>query len=639
MGTRGRILIVAAVIATLLVPVTAEAAPVARLWGDDRYETAAAISEASWPDGAEFAFVTTGESFPDALAAGPVAAGLGPVLLVRHKVIPGATVRELRRLQPEFILVVGGPAAVRDDVVDALEDFATDGALPVGGADRYETAAFLSELVFEEGAETAFLTTGEGFADALSASALAGAFGEPLLLTRRQSLPGSTRAEIERLGATSVEVIGGPDAIDPAIVSELAAMGVTVRRIAGADRYGTSAAVSRSLHSFSNSAFVATGTDFPDALAGAAFAGLHAEPLLLVRPDAIPVEVGCELARLQPGEIFVLGGPAAVRDDVAAQLESGAYVADPTACPPAPSEIPTRVQLPDDALLGDAVITDDDVAYVANAGRGRLEVIDARTGIRRGSIPVGSEPWDVDVAPDGTLFVTDRTTDVISVVDPDAGEVVRTMDLGLGEQHLARIAVTDDGRALVSTRYDAPGAAPSHLYIVDLATGDLDELAEVAPDTIIERSRDRSRIYAGETVPEDGRLLLWEPATEPAAVTSRATGMSIATLAVDADGDRVLVNGVTLYDDRFKPIGSLPESGTVYGSDLSGDGAVAFRQSSLAVDAVDVATGTSVELLGYSEDFVVAGLGEVTAAPDEGALLVDFEDSVLLWVDEDGSLA
>jgi hypothetical protein len=36
---------------------------------------------------------------------------------------------------------------------------------------------------------------------------------------------------------------------------------------------------------------------------------------------------------------------------------------------------------------------------------------------------------------------------------------------------------------------------------------------------------------------------------------------------------------------------------------------------------------------------VVAGLGEVTVAPDEGALLVDFEDSVLLWVDEDGSLA
>src|SRR5436309_2057239 len=83
------------------------AGPVSRLSGIDRYATAAAISASAFPAGAPVAFVATGESFPDALAAGPVAgcAG-GPLLLATATQLPASTVAELRRLHPQRVFVL-----------------------------------------------------------------------------------------------------------------------------------------------------------------------------------------------------------------------------------------------------------------------------------------------------------------------------------------------------------------------------------------------------------------------------------------------------------------------------------------------------------------------------------------------------
>src|SRR5207244_3788041 len=81
--------------------------------GDDRYATAAAVSEASFAAGVPVAYVATGSGFADALAAGPVAAADGgPILLVDRDTIPAATGAELDRLRPQRIVVLGGTAVV-----------------------------------------------------------------------------------------------------------------------------------------------------------------------------------------------------------------------------------------------------------------------------------------------------------------------------------------------------------------------------------------------------------------------------------------------------------------------------------------------------------------------------------------------
>ena len=96
-----------------------------------------------------------------------------------------------------------------------------------------------------------------------------------------------------------------------------------IQRLSGADRYATSAAISAATFvPHVPYVFVATGTSFPDALAGGALAGQAASPLLLVKPTSIPTPTLNEIKRLKPIEIFVLGGPGAVSDGVLAQLSA-----------------------------------------------------------------------------------------------------------------------------------------------------------------------------------------------------------------------------------------------------------------------------------------------------------------------------
>lgn len=97
--------------------------PVRRIAGADRYATAAAVSAAVHPDGAETVYVATGASFPDALAASPAAAAEGAALvLTAGDHLPAVVTAELQRLSPIRIVVLGGTGAVSDAVEDALAE-------------------------------------------------------------------------------------------------------------------------------------------------------------------------------------------------------------------------------------------------------------------------------------------------------------------------------------------------------------------------------------------------------------------------------------------------------------------------------------------------------------------------------------
>lgn len=89
-------------------------------------------------------------------------------------------------------------------------------------------------------------------------------------------------------------------------------------RIAGATRYGTAAALSRDgWPEGAQTVLLATGNDWPDALASAPLAGALDAPLLLSATDMLPVETAEELARLEPERIIVLGGTGAISSEVA----------------------------------------------------------------------------------------------------------------------------------------------------------------------------------------------------------------------------------------------------------------------------------------------------------------------------------
>ena len=75
----------------------------------------------------------------------------------------------------------------------------------------------------------------------------------------------------------------------------------SVTRLAGSDRYATSVQVSRSAYGSSDSVFIATGTNFPDGLAGGPVAALLPGPLLLVSPTQLP---GVAMVRQREGSLL-----------------------------------------------------------------------------------------------------------------------------------------------------------------------------------------------------------------------------------------------------------------------------------------------------------------------------------------------
>jgi spore germination protein YaaH/putative cell wall-binding protein len=199
---------------------------VSRLAGTDRYATAARVSLATFSPGVPVAYVATGTSFPDALAGG-VAAGRqkGPVLLVSRTSVPGATRTELDRLNPERIVVLGGPSAVSDGVASALEAYTTGAVTRISGADRYATAVEVSEATTStNGPRTVYLATGASFPDGLAGTPVAARAGGPLLIVPSGGLTAEVAAELRRLNPPRVVILGGPSVVSSAVAAQVAAL-------------------------------------------------------------------------------------------------------------------------------------------------------------------------------------------------------------------------------------------------------------------------------------------------------------------------------------------------------------------------------------------------------------------------------
>ncbi len=189
----------------------------------------------------------------------------------------------------------------------------------VAGPDRYATAAQLSEAT-AGGGPVVYVATGEKFPDALSAAALAGGDDASVLLVRTGSIPASTHSALQRLNPDRIVVVGGEDAVDGTVFRSLRSYAPIVDRVSGTNRYRTSAAISALFDPGVETAFIATGENFPDALSGGALAADRRGPLMLTEKTRLPGSIRSELGRLQPDRIVVFGGPGAVTDAVLDQL-------------------------------------------------------------------------------------------------------------------------------------------------------------------------------------------------------------------------------------------------------------------------------------------------------------------------------
>lgn len=302
---------------------------VSRLAGPDRFATSAAISAASFNPGVPVAYVAFGRNFPDALSAAPVA-GIqnGPILLTETGSIPDVIKTELTRLNPGKIVILGSVASISESVKTALDAYTAGAVERIAGPDRFATSAAISAASFAPNVPVAYVAFGRNFPDALSAAPVAGVQGAPILLTETSSIPTAIRTELARLKPGKIVILGSAASISEGVKSALDEYTTgAVERVAGPDRFATSAAVSAA--SFSPGvpvAYIAFGRNFPDALSAAPVAGIQDGPILLTETNTIPDSIKAELTRLKPAKIIILGSAASVSEGVKTAL--AAYLSE-----------------------------------------------------------------------------------------------------------------------------------------------------------------------------------------------------------------------------------------------------------------------------------------------------------------------
>lgn len=300
--------------------------------GADRYETPILASRSHFGV-ADTVVIATGLNFPDALAGGPLATHLdAPLLLNPPDQLHQGVADELDRLGARTAVLLGGISAIGPTVEADLRQRGID-VERIAGADRYETATLIARRLPTP--DRVYLSSGLNFPDALAASVPAARQRVPVLLTTSDSLPEPT-ADLLTAWAPTVQqvmVTGGPQAVASAVEAQAARMAdADSARLAGQDRYETAALIAEHDREFVGvvqEIHIATGQNFPDALASAPIAGRGARSLVLVHgqdPEAGAAaydqirRIRDQAANDTVEKVVFYGGPGALHPTVRDQV-------------------------------------------------------------------------------------------------------------------------------------------------------------------------------------------------------------------------------------------------------------------------------------------------------------------------------
>lgn len=194
----------------------------------------------------------------------------------------------------------------------------------IAGSDRIATAIEVSKKYYKT-ADTVIIARSDMYPDSLTASPLAKALKAPILLTQKDELDDRVMDEIARLGVKNVIIAGGESSINSVVESLLYKYDKDheIERIAGKNRYETSAALATKLIEVAgnkNTAIIASGENFADALTAGAFASEKSYPILLVQKSSINPSIAKVIKGNKINKTCIAGGLNSVSSKVQKQL-------------------------------------------------------------------------------------------------------------------------------------------------------------------------------------------------------------------------------------------------------------------------------------------------------------------------------
>jgi len=255
---------------------TSSLIPSARLAGQDLYGTSAEVARSGWSN-SDFAIIASGEDFPDALCGAPLAKKYNaPILLTAKNSLDEQSKNQLSRLKVKKVFIIGGLGIISSSVERSITSMGIQ-VSRIAGNDRYETSLKVAQTMGQF--TQAVIATGENFPDALSIAPIAAMKGIPILPTPKNNLPEGLKEYLNN-NVQSTYVVGGTGVISNNVFNQLP----SPKRLSGTTGYDTNISIIKEFINeldFQN-CYIATGENFPDALAGSVLASLTKSPVILV---------------------------------------------------------------------------------------------------------------------------------------------------------------------------------------------------------------------------------------------------------------------------------------------------------------------------------------------------------------------
>ena len=260
--------------------------PLYRFAGANRYETSYSIFKNNWSY-CNWIVIATGEDFPDALGATPLARYYNaPVILTEPKALSSEVENHIKKTGAKNAFIIGGYGAVSKDVEDKLTSMGI-ACKRLAGQDRYETSLQIAKEFNIVG--TVSIVTGEDFPDALTVAPYAANCLGPILLVDKNRSNDKVLQYIKDKDVQIAVIVGGTGVVPQATETSIKSIigNESTIRAAGADRYETNI---NFLKTFSkdfrlNQMYFATGLNFPDAMSGSVVAAVGFNPVILIDKD------------------------------------------------------------------------------------------------------------------------------------------------------------------------------------------------------------------------------------------------------------------------------------------------------------------------------------------------------------------
>ena len=284
-----------------------------RLAGNDRYQTAVAISKNGWSQ-SDNVLLTDGEDFHGALVGSSLAyLKNAPILLTPPDSLNSDTSAEIARLGAKTIYIIGSHTQVSQAVEDTLKQ--TYNVIRIGD-DTYDATTALdvaNEVQKIKPFDTCILAT-DNFPDALAMAPFSAKNTMPILFVAQHDLDTPTEMALRDWGIKNVIIVGGLGVISANIEARLTETGITFTRLAGQDRYDTDLEI---LKHFApqggyTSIAIATGENYPDALTGAVLAAKNNMTIVLVQKDSVESNTTDFIKSCTLSKTYIFGGTAVV---------------------------------------------------------------------------------------------------------------------------------------------------------------------------------------------------------------------------------------------------------------------------------------------------------------------------------------